>query len=134
MGRILGIDYGKKRIGLAVTDDLQMIASPLDVYINDINIMDRLKKLTEKYKFEKIVIGYPHSDTYTEAVKNVIDFADKLKSNLNLEIIYQNEEFTSVYAESFLKSLGLNKKKVKLQIDRLSAQKILSNYLLEKEK
>lgn len=128
MGRILGLDYGKKRIGIAVTDDLKIISSPFDVYSYDNFFMDKIKKLHEKYHFEKIVVGYPYSEKYSEASKEVERFAEKLKS-IGIAIEFQNEEFTSVYADGLLKSLRFGQKKIKSNIDKYAAQKILEDYL-----
>ena len=128
MGRILGLDYGKKRIGLAVTDEMQIISSPLDVYIYDDLFIDKLRILHEKYNFEKIVIGYPYSEKYFEASKEVEIFAESLKQ-LGISIEFQNEEFTSVFAGSLLKSMNIGKKGIKSKIDKYAAQKILEDYL-----
>ena len=129
MGRLLGIDYGKKRIGLAITDELRMVASPHDTYLNNAEFLGKLQKLQEKYRFDAVVLGYPHSDTYRESSAAVEAFAEILREKLKIDVIFQNEEFTTVYMESFLKSLGYNEKQIKERIDRFAAQKILSDYL-----
>lgn len=129
MGRLLGIDYGSKRVGLAVTDELQMLASPLEVLQNDASLFSKLKKIHELYRFEKVVLGYPYSEKYQEAVLAVEAFSTALKKELGLEVVFQNEEFTSVYAESFLKSTGMKQKKIKSNLDKFAAQKILQDYL-----
>jgi len=129
MGRLLGLDYGRKRIGVAVTDDLRMIASPLDVYYNNQFLMENIKKICENYSIEMIVIGYPHSEKYLEAVRDVKKFSEKMKREINIPIDYQNEEFSSVYMISFLKSMGYNDKQIKEKIDKYAAQKILQDYL-----
>ena len=129
MGRILAIDYGKKRIGLAVTDELQLIASPFDIYHNNHELFGKLKKLHSSYRFEKIVIGLPYSETYQEATRAVMDFAENLKKEIELPIEYQNEEFSSIYAESLLKSTGKNQKQIRESIDKYAAYKILNDYL-----
>jgi putative holliday junction resolvase len=133
MARLLALDYGKKRIGLAVTDELQIVSSPLDVYDNNKDFFDKLKKLNDAYHFEKIVVGYPFSETYQEASESVEEFVKQLRDSLKLEVVLQNEEFTSVYAESLLKSMGVKAKKIKSNIDKYAAQKILEDYLAGKK-
>lgn len=134
MPRILGIDYGSKRVGLAVTDELQMLSSPLDVYQNDGRLMENLARLCKEYSVGKIVIGYPYSETYQDAVRKVEEFGQRLRKFLDgcgmpLEIEYANEEFSSVFAESNLRAMGIRDKKIKGAIDKYAAQKILEDYL-----
>ena len=134
MPRILGIDYGSKRVGLAVTDELQMLSSPLDVYQNDGRLMENLARLCKEYSVGKIVIGYPYSETYQDAVRKVEEFGERLRKFLDgrgmkLEIEYANEEFSSVFAESNLRAMGIRDKKIKGAIDKYAAQKILEDYL-----
>ena len=129
MGRILAIDYGEKRIGIAITDELKIIASPLDVLKNDDQLFDRLKKLYNYYKFEKILIGLPIFKNSKKAKMNVINFGEKLKVLFPVEIVYFNEAYSTVYAENLLKSTGEKNKKIKSKIDKFAAQKILEDFL-----
>jgi len=135
MGRILGIDYGKKRIGIAVTDELEIIASPLKVILNDSFVFEKIKSICEEYKVKKIVLGFPFSEKYNEAMLEVTEFSKKLREKINnIEVHFQNEEFSTVQSEYFLKSLGQNPKKIKESIDKYAAQKILADYLKENKK
>lgn len=129
MGRILGIDYGRKRIGIAVTDELQIIASPLVVILNNSFVFEKISKICKEYKINKVVIGFPFSDKYKEAMLEVIEFSKKLQQKINIEVAFQNEEFSTVESEYFLKSLGQNPKKIKKIVDKYAAQKILEDYL-----
>ncbi len=133
MPRILGLDYGRKRIGLAVTDELLIVSSPLRVILNNGSCFDELKKICRDYNVAKIVIGYPLSDKYVEASREVALFAEKLKMEIEIEIDFQNEEFSTVFSESLLKSMGLNKRKIKDSIDKYAAQKILEDYIKRKQ-
>ncbi|MCX7820391.1 MAG: Holliday junction resolvase RuvX [Brevinematales bacterium] len=132
MGRILAIDYGEKNIGLAISDELQIIASPLDVIKNDDRFLERLKKLYEYYKFEKIVVGYPETPSPRKSQEKVKEFGQRIKDFLSIEVVYYNEAFTTVYARNFLSSLGQKEKKIKKIIDKIAAQKILEDYLKNK--
>jgi len=129
MGRLLCIDYGEKRIGLAISDEMQIIATPLDVLKNDGSLMENLKKLIDYYHFEKIIIGIPEFDRPTTSIEKVKEFGEKLKTNFKIEVEYFNEAYTTVYAEYFLRSIKTNRKKIKEKIDKYAACKILSDYL-----
>ncbi len=129
MARILAIDYGEKNIGLAITDELQIIATPLDVIKNDNKLIENLKKLYDYYKFEKIVLGYPEYPTPRKSQEKVKEFGEILRTNLHIEIVYHNEAFTTIYARNFLSSVGKKEKEIKKIVDKIAAQKILEDYL-----
>ncbi|OHD57044.1 MAG: hypothetical protein A2Y33_08945 [Spirochaetes bacterium GWF1_51_8] len=133
MGRILAIDVGEKRIGLAVSDDLRMVASPLDVYQKNGDIFIRLEKLCREYKVTGIVLGLPVSKKHIEAETMVNKFADGLRMSfaekLDIEILFQDESFSSVYAESWMKTEGYHRKKIRSDSDKYAALKILEDYL-----
>lgn len=139
MSRILGIDYGAKRVGLAVTDELQILSTPLDVFPNNPQLFDSLLKLCREYRIGGIVVGYPYSETYQEAVRSVEQFAQKLrlfldKNSLPIPIEFSNEEFSSFFAEHTLKTMKIKDKKIKTTIDKYAAQKILEDYLKNRAK
>lgn len=134
MSRILGIDYGLKRVGLAITDDLHIISSPLDVYINDIHLMKRLKSLCKEYSVELIIIGLPLSEKYKEAEKMVREFAVRLQNELELPIEFQDETFSTRKAQYRQDFTGMKAKKQKNQLDKYAAQGILEDYLIQKGK
>jgi putative holliday junction resolvase len=139
MARILGIDYGSKRVGLAVTDELQILSTPLDVYSNNAQLFENLLKLCREYKIGGIVIGYPYSETYQDAVRSVEQFGQKLqqyfrKNAFPVDIEFANEEFSSFFAENTLKTMKIKDKKIKASIDKFAAQKILEDYLKTREK
>lgn len=129
MGRLLGLDYGRKRVGVAVTDELRMVASPLVTLVRDAAFEKELIKIHERYSFDAVIVGYPHSETYREAAREAEVFGEQVSGILKLPVYYQNEEFTTVYMTSFLKSLGYKDKEIKEKIDRYAAQKILEDYL-----
>jgi putative Holliday junction resolvase len=129
MSRILGIDYGRKRLGLAISDELEMISSPLSVIPNNGSYVSELKKICRENSVAKIVIGLPYSEKYTEAAREVLSFAETLKKNFDIEIDFQNEECSTVFSKSLLKSMGINKKRIKTAIDKYAAQKILEDYI-----
>ena len=133
MGRILGIDYGKKRIGLAVTDPLQIFASPLNTVSPaefDIFINEYLKK----EEIDDFVIGYPvqMNNQPSESVKDINPFIKKLRKKFPGKLIHLvDERFTSKIAMQTMIEGGVKKKERqnKSMIDKISASIILQSFL-----
>lgn len=135
MARILSIDYGTKRTGLAVSDPLQIIASGLDtVATND--IFDYLKKYMEEEEVETIVVGdpmYPDGNP-AQIAHLVVGFVRKLKKLYpEIAFVMQDERFTSVEAKKIILQSGAKKKKRrdKALVDKISAVLILQDYMEE---
>lgn len=136
MGQILAIDYGKVRTGIAVTDDMQIIASGLTT-VETPKLMDFLKKYFSENLVDEIVIGLPTdlkgnmSDIETEIQKFILvfekEFPDKKINRLD-------ERFTSKMASFFISQSGKNKKQrqEKGLIDKVSATILLQNFLDQK--
>ena len=136
MGQILAIDYGKVRTGIAVTDDMQIIASGLTT-VETPKLMDFLKKYFSENLVDEIVIGLPTdlkgnmSDIETEIQKFILvfekEFTDKKINRLD-------ERFTSKMASFFISQSGKNKKQrqEKGLIDKVSATILLQNFLDQK--
>lgn len=135
MGRILGIDYGLKRIGLSLSDPTKTLASPLPTIQNDIKSIDKILEIINKNDVEKIVIGYPvNMDGSKSEICNVIDkFIHSLSTKVNLEIIKRDERLTSYIAQQqILESVKSKKKRQdKSLVDQFSARIILQEYLDE---
>jgi putative Holliday junction resolvase len=135
VARILSIDYGTKRTGLAVSDPLQIIATGLDtVATND--IFDYLKKYMEEEEVETIVVGdpmYPDGNP-AQIAHLVVGFVRKLKKLYpDKEFVMQDERFTSVEAKKIILQSGAKKKKRrdKALVDKISAVLILQDYMEE---
>jgi len=133
MARILAIDYGQKRVGLAVTDPLQIIANGLET-VPVAGVLDFLKKYLEKEAVEKIVIGLPKqmSGEESESMKYIRPFVARLQKTFpDMEIVYVDERFTSVLAQKAMLDGGLKKKdrQNKALVDKISATIILQSYL-----
>ena len=136
MGRILALDYGKKRTGVAVTDVLQLSINPLPTLKTEV-LFDFILPYTDENNVESIVIGYPtHADgTPTYLVKDILLFVKKLqKLRQNLEVHFIDESFSSAEARNILIQMGVKKKArmKKENIDRSSAVLILKSYLDKK--
>ena len=136
MARILAIDYGLKRTGIAVTDELQIIASGLTtVSTND--LISFLKDYSKKEKIELFLIGEPKqmNNSPSESEAFIIPFIKKLESVFpNIPIKRVDERFTSKMAFQTMIDSGLkkNQRKNKALIDEISATIILQSYLYSK--
>lgn len=136
MGRILSIDYGKKRTGLAVTDPLQIIAGGLAT-VPTAELYDYLLKYTAKEKVELIVIGEPKQPNGepSENLARVKEFVARWKKRQSTPIVFYDERFTSVLAHQAMIDGGLRKKarQNKALVDEISATIILQSYLESKK-
>ena len=138
MGRILAIDYGRKRIGLAVTDPLQIIANSLTT-IHSKDIWSFLAEYLEKENVECIVVGYPKqmNNQASEAVRFINPFLKKLTKTYPDMLVKQvDERFTSKIAHQTMIDAGLKKKarQNKALVDTISATIILQSYLEQRTK
>lgn len=133
MGRILAIDYGQKRVGLAVTDPLQITANALDtVAVHE--LMNFLVNYLGKEKVDKILIGKPMQMNGTESasMQLIKPFAAALQKKFpEIELVYVDERFTSVLAHKTMLEAGLKKKdrQNKATVDKISATIILQSYM-----
>ena len=136
--RILGIDYGDVRVGLAVCDPTEFLASGIgNVKITGMNNAGQL--VCEKIKehgCEKIVLGLPvnMNGSHGEKAEKIRVFGDKLKEASGLDVEYVDERLTTVMAHGFMNETGTHGKKRKESVDTLSAQIILQNYLDSKRR
>ncbi len=129
--KFLGIDFGLKRIGLALSDSQGKVVLPFTTLKNSKGVENRIKKLVEERKIEAIVIGLPKDlkNNSTSMTQEVEKFAKKLKKILNIPIYFQDEKLTSFEAEERLKHAGIPLKKGKKIIDQLAAVEILEDFL-----
>ncbi len=133
MPRIMAIDYGQKRVGLAVTDPLKIIASPLDT-VPTSGIMQFLDQYLAKEEVEKIIIGMPYraDGSLPQWADQIQSFAEKLQKKFpDIEIEFVDERYTSKMAQQALISGGFKKKdrRKKENLDRISATIMLQEYL-----
>lgn len=133
MGRILGIDYGKKRVGLAVTDPLQIIASPLKT-VGTQEFDDFIGEYLQSEELDAFVIGYPVqlNNKPSESVKYIDPFIRKLKKRFpDKEVHLVDERFTSHMAFKAMIEGGVKKmeRRNKSMVDRISASIILQSWL-----
>lgn len=136
MSRVLAIDYGKKRTGIAVSDPLQLIANGLTTVSTGV-LFDFLMDYLKKESVECIVVGLPKqmNNQPSENMNNIVPFVNRLKKALpDMPIEYVDERFTSVLAHQAMIDGGLKKKarQNKALVDEISATIILQSYLESK--
>ena len=137
MSRIIAIDYGKKRTGIAVTDPMQIIANGLTTVATH-ELVDFLLNYVRQEEVERIIIGHPRQMNYEESenMKNIIPFMNRLKKVLpDMPVELVDERFTSVLAHQAMLAGGLKKKarQNKALVDEISATIILQSYLESKK-
>lgn len=133
MGRILAIDYGQKRVGLAVTDPMQITANGLDTVLSH-EIFDYLQNYIAREPVEKFVVGLPKqmNGQDSESMQYIKPFVTGLQRKFpDIELVYVDERFTSVLAHKTMLDAGLKKKdrQNKELVDKISATIILQSYL-----
>ncbi len=136
LSRILAIDFGKKRTGIAVTDELQIIASGLTT-VNTDDLIPFLKEYISKNKVELFVVGKPKqmNNTDSESEALILPFLQKLEKQIpKIPLLRIDERFTSKMAFQTMIDGGLNKKqrRNKALVDEISATIILQSYLYNK--
>ncbi len=136
MSRILAIDYGRKRTGIAVSDTMQLIANGLTT-VPSHELLDFITNYVKQEPVERIVVGLPKQmdNTASESMKYIEPFVRSLKKRLpDVPVEYVDERFTSVLAHRTMLEAGLKKKdrQNKALVDEISATIILQTYLENK--
>ena len=136
--KYIGIDYGKKRTGISISDYDKIISFPLET-VETTNLLNFLKDLTKKEKIEKIIIGKPLKlNNKIHALENeIVDFIESINRAFpNISIHRVDERFTSKISNKILNQLE-TKKKIRMDksiIDKISASLILESYLIKTAK
>ena len=133
MERIIGIDYGRKRVGLAVSDPLGIFATPLDC-TSGAKIIDYLKTYISKEAVKLFVVGYPKNldGTDSENLKFVEAFLKNLRKTFpDIQVVLEDERFTTTLAYRAMIDGGMKKseRRIKGNADKISAVLILQSYL-----
>ena len=132
MSKVIGIDFGLRRTGIAITDDLCIVASPLEV-VDSSKLMTYLKELIFRERISTIVLGYPTrldgSDSHI--TENVRMLKTELEKQFpSSQVIFQDERYTSTESKRIVHTMGKKKQqKDKGLIDKISAAIILKDYL-----
>jgi putative Holliday junction resolvase len=133
VARILAVDYGEKRIGLAVSDELGITASPLMTLVrrSDDETVRQIAQLVSKLRVTQIVVGLPRRTDAQEGEmeRKVKAFAEKLRQAVSVPVVLFDERFTTRIAEQVLLEADLSRRKRKQVRDRLSAVILLQSFL-----
>lgn len=137
MDRIIGIDYGRKRVGVAVSDPLRIFASALET-VPSAKIIEYLKKYASEQRIERFVVGYPMNlnGVPSEAAADVDAFLKQLRKQFpEIPVTLEDERFTSVLAHRAMIDGGVRKmdRRDKAAVDKVSAALILQTFLDRKE-
>ncbi len=133
MSRLLGIDYGTVRIGLALSDPTGTLASPLPFLPNQSpqQVTQALSELIQTHQITALIIGLPRNmdGTYGPSAQKVRDFISQIQKNILLPITPIDERLTTAQASKQLAGIGLSQKELRKKVDSSSACLILQQYL-----
>jgi putative holliday junction resolvase len=131
--RILALDHGTKRIGLAISDETAVIALPLEYLAAEPleDFLQRLKNIVDGKQVEEILVGIPRNmnGTYGPAAAKAREFVERLKGVFAIPIKTWDERLTSVQANRFLIETGMRREKRKERVDQTAAAILLQSYL-----
>jgi putative Holliday junction resolvase len=131
MKRILGIDFGRVRIGLAISDELQLLAHPLETIPTNSRAIGRIADIVREKNVELVVLGIPNrmSGEVGSAAEEALVFAKELRVVLGCEVVTWDERLTTVAAHRALRDAGKKTRETRAYVDQVAAQMILQGYL-----
>ena len=134
--RVIGLDYGTKTVGVAVSDELMLTAQPYETIERKSpgklrQTLAEIERIITEYSCGRIVLGYPKNmnNTEGERVRATEEFKESLERRTGLEVILWDERLTTVEAERILMESGVRRENRKQYIDKMAAAVILQNYL-----
>lgn len=129
--RILGVDFGRARIGIAVSDELGLLAHPVETIPARENPAKRIDEIVREKNVERVVIGLPRhmNGSMGEAAGDVLAFAEKLRKLLPCEVLVWDERLTTIAANRALREGGQKTRNSRSFVDQVAAQMILQGYL-----
>lgn len=134
--RILGLDYGSKTVGVAVSDPLLITAQGVEIIRRESEgkirkTYQRIEELCKQYEVEKIVLGYPKNMNGTdgERAQKSLEFKDNLERRTGIPVIMWDERLTTVSADNAMMESGIRRENRKEYVDEIAAMIILQNYL-----
>ena len=134
-GRVMGIDFGTRHIGVALSDELRIIASGFETVnwngVDDSKALDRIAQIVKEKNVAVIVLGKPSrtDGTISETEKKAIEFGQKLTELTGITPVMRDERYTTVIAARMLHDVNINAKKQKKIIDQVAAEVIVREYL-----
>ena len=137
--RIMGLDFGSKTVGVAVSDPLLLTAQGIEIIRrkeeNKLRrTLARIEELVQEYEVELIVLGLPRNMNDTEGERAAVtrEFAEKLERRTALPVVFRDERLTTVAADRAMDEAGIRREERKEHVDRLAAVFILQGYLDER--
>jgi putative Holliday junction resolvase len=137
----MGLDYGSKTVGVAISDELLLTAQAKEIIRrkeeNKLRkTLSRIEELIQEYGVEMIVLGLPLNMDQSESVRSALseEFRDKLERRTSLPVIMWDERLTTVEADAIMDEVGIKKADRKEYVDMIAAQVILQDYLDNREK
>lgn len=134
--RILGLDYGSKTVGVAISDPLLITAQGVEIIRRESEgkirkTYQRIEELCKQYEVEKIVLGYPKNMNGTdgERAQKSLEFKDALERRTGIPVIMWDERLTTVSADNAMMESGIRRENRKEYVDEIAAMIILQNYL-----
>lgn len=134
--RIMGLDFGSKTVGVALSDPTGLIATGLEIVRREREdklrkTLARIEEIIMEYKVEKIVLGYPKNmnDTEGERVEKTLAFKEMLERRTALEVVLWDERLTTVAADELMMEAGVRREERKKYVDKIAAAFILQGYL-----
>jgi len=133
--RLMGIDYGEKRIGIALSDPLQVISTPYQVLANQPGFFTKLQEIISQEKVGKIILGLPLNLAGEDSrkTKEVRAFKERLQQKIDCPIEFYDERYSTAEARDVLKEMGYLPQQRKKIIDKMAASIILKNYLEDRK-
>lgn len=130
-GCLMGLDYGSRRVGVAVSDGQRSIASPLAVVANDAALPKHLRSMCDDYSVVGVVVGLPvhMSGDEGEKAQAARAFGAMVSSAVGLTVVYHDERFTTQTAQAAMAEAGLSRGKRKARVDKLAAAFMLQSFL-----
>ena len=131
MNRILGLDFGRARIGVAISDELQMLAHPLETIPANEEPASRVAEIVREKQVDHVVAGMPRqmNGQIGTAATEVLEFVEKLRAILPCPVVTWDERLTTVAAHRALRDAGKKTRDTRGYVDQVAAQMILQTYL-----
>lgn len=133
MGRLLGLDYGRKRIGVAITDPLGIIAQPFETWqgLSRREAIEQIRQVVQGFGVETVVLGLPLtlSGNKSKMTREVESFSEALKQAIEVPVVFWDERLSSVASHKAMQAMALKPSRDKGQVDRIAASLQLQAYL-----
>lgn len=133
MRPLLGVDLGQARTGVAISDELRLLAHPLETIPLSVTgkLIERIKKIVSDKNVERVVVGLPRhmNGTLGAGAQNAKEFADKLRAQIPCEVVMWDERLSTQAAHRALHESGKKTRQTRGVIDQVAAQMILQGYL-----